>query len=142
MDKKQDRPDSLTLAGYLDGRLDQDQCERVERWLAESPDGADLLLSARRTMATPSPLPPDSLVRQAGALVDPSSEGLVAASLGRFWHLFYWPSTAALVLLSCLLGFQLAQSAMTEAGLVEPVVIDIRSATEAVFDLGESSGPL
>lgn len=140
MNRTQDKPDSLTLASYLDGRLDAEGCKAVERWLAESPDGIDLLRSVRRTLSTPSPMAPDRLVSKAAALVPDPVESPELLTQGRFWHVFYWPSTAALVLVSCLVGFQLAQSAMTEAGLVDPAGLEIRSTAGAVFDLADLGG--
>lgn len=136
-----DKPDTLTIAAYLDGRLDDDQCEGVERWLAASPEGVDLLLSARRALATPSPLAPDSLLQQAADLVQTAPESRPRVAQGQPWHMFYWPSAAALVLLSCLLGFQLAQFAVTGAAVTEAAT-DIHLTAEAVFDLGASSGGL
>ena len=97
MSTKQDRPDSLTLAGYIDGRLDEAARKEVERWLADSPDGIDLLRSVRRSLSTPAPMAPDSLVRNAAALVPEAAAVPAVVAHVRFWNLFYWPSTAALV---------------------------------------------
>ena len=46
-----DAPDSMTLAAYLDGTLDQAARERVEAWMAASPEALDLMISARSAQA-------------------------------------------------------------------------------------------
>ena len=130
----QDRPDDLTLAAYLEGGLDEAGREAVERWLAASPEAVDLLRACREALDTPSFPAPQSLVESAGALVGETGNG---AAEPQFWRDAYWPSAAALVLVSCLFGFELAHTAASEAGR------DFRLAAEAaVIDLDLTGGSL
>ncbi len=62
-------PDSLTLAAYLDGTLDEAALERVEAWMTASPEALDLMISARSAQAAVPEAAPDGLMSRAQGLV-------------------------------------------------------------------------
>ncbi len=64
-----DAPESVTLAAYLDGTLDEAALERVEAWMAASPEALDLMIAARSAQAAAPEAAPDGLLSRAQGLV-------------------------------------------------------------------------
>lgn len=111
-------PDSLALAAYLDGRLDEAARDRVEAWLAADPDRLEILLGTQDALAAGSDPAPEALVARAKGLVAAAPTTAREAN-GAVWPRLYWPSAAAAVVLACVLGFQLGQSREAETALAE-----------------------
>ena len=74
-----DAVDSLDLAAYLDGRLDDESRARIEARLAASPEAIELLIASREALDAGSLAAPESLVRRASALAG------AAESVGGGW---------------------------------------------------------
>jgi len=62
-------PDDVTIAAYLEGRLDSTAAARIEAWLTASEAGLDLVAAARTSLAAPVKEAPDRAVQRAQALV-------------------------------------------------------------------------
>ena len=61
----------LDLAGYADGRLDPDDRERIEEWLAAEPALVGDIAAARLASATaPPPAALEPIIARASALID------------------------------------------------------------------------
>ena len=129
-------PDELTIAAYLEGRLDDEERAAVERWMADSPEAVELVAACRDALDGPTFAVPQSFVAKISGLTEaPEASG--GAAQPPFWRDAYWPSAAALVLLSCLLGVQLARTAATEA-----LAADQPPVAEAVIEFDMAGGPL
>jgi len=129
-------PDTVTLAGYLDGTLEAPARARVETWMAASADGLDLIVSARRaegeTVAVPA-----RIVRRAQDLVRGRR---LAAADGRGWsgvrliaaargvlRPVAWGGVVAAVLLASVSGFELGRSGAAHlAALDATLAQDVR----------------
>ena len=62
-------PDTLMLAAYLDGTLDEAGRVAVEAWMAASPEALDLMIAARAELAETPGSAPESLISRAQGLV-------------------------------------------------------------------------
>lgn len=111
-------PDPLLLAGYLDGALEPAVRERVEAWLAGSPEALDLALAARAALTErANPPAPEALVARAQGLVRAPRVGAATGSLGErllaqladVLRPAVWAGAAALLLLTALGGFELGR---------------------------------
>jgi hypothetical protein len=105
-------PDALTLAAYVEARLDPHAAEAVEAWLSDNPLAFQDILAVRRAAAEPPPEVPAAVVARAMALVDAGDArvvrfGRLAAPM-RSWHsAIGWGAVAASMLLTSLVGFAL-----------------------------------
>lgn len=125
-------PDPLNLAAYLDGTLDDAARERVEAWMATSPEALDLVI-ALRAAGAPEAVPESLLARAQGLVRErprPARAGLGAWLDGLFsfqmaaWRPVAWAGvTAALVLVSTG-GFELGRLGALRAAEVETVSAD------------------
>src|SRR5436309_4903852 len=107
----------LDLAGFAEGRLDEDDRERVAEWLARDPDAAaDIAAAQALAAAMPAETAPEHIVERAAALVAGSnatgsdnvvpfrpkpSQGLRLGGVAR------WGSLAAAIAVASWLGFTL-----------------------------------
>ena len=142
-----DRPDSLTLAAYLDGTLSEAERERLESHLAHAPDDLELVLAARDALTDGAGPAPDPLVARACALVPEAASpagnilsGLAQSAAGPlrtggwFWRPAAWSGAATAVILACAIGFQLGQS-----GYASALSVERSQAWEVVGVLGQST---
>lgn len=136
-------PGPLVLAAYLDGALDEAERAQVEAWMAGSPDALDLAMAARDALvAGPAP-PPESLIARASGLVRARESTGAGTSGGRsswFAELFSpaawmrpagWASSAAAILIACLIGFELGRAGSAQYGAG-----DIQLTEETGFEIG------
>jgi anti-sigma factor RsiW len=131
--------DSLRLAAYLDGTLEERERAELEAWLAAHPEALEVLLASREALAEAVGPAPDSLVRRACALVPERRAplaglwrglgDLAAASAWRGQALV-WSGVTAAVVLACLTGFRLGESGYHSAATVEKL---LARETAAVF---------
>jgi hypothetical protein len=104
-------PDSLLLAAWADGRLDEAQAEPVDAWLADHPDALADLLAVQQTAVAP-----EALIERACALV-PLLPGNViplrrAAPRAPLWlSAVRWGGLAASLVATSLIGFALGNNA-------------------------------
>ena len=131
--------DRLALAAYLDGRLDAAERAQVEAWLAGQPEQLELLLASQAALADSGGPAPDTLVRQACALIPGrrgAPGGLARATAGLFaprMRILAWSGTLAAMVFACLLGFRLGESGYHGAVTVEKLL-----AREAGSVLGQA----
>jgi len=90
-------PDPLTLAAWIDGRLDEPEGDAVEAWLAVDPHRLELALAAADARGLVAPWPRRAQARAAG-LIAPARPPLRVLA-----------ATAAAVLLVALGGFELGR---------------------------------
>ena len=111
-------PDPLILAAYLDGALDQAERERVEAWMAASPEALDLIAAAREALGQEPGATPESLISRAQGLVRaPVREpaGLLAWLRGltgfevQAWRPIAWAGVTAVLLVASAGGFELGR---------------------------------
>ncbi len=133
----EETPDELTIAAYLEGGLEDEERAAIERWLAASPEAVELVAACREVLDSPTIPAPQSFVAKLTDLPE-AQAALDGAAAPPFWRDAYWPSAAALVLLSCLLGVQLAQTVTTEAIAGDPPPMT----AEVVIDLDMTGGHL
>ena len=107
----------LDLAGFVDGRLDAEDRERIAELLARDPVLSADIAAARALAAGAVPAASDTVVKRAAALVDAAPLGQVmlfpprsraAANLQRFAQ---WGSLAAAIVMAGWLGFALGADA-------------------------------
>lgn len=131
----------LALAAYLDGRLDEAERAQVEAWLAGRPEQLELLLASQAALAESGGPAPDSLVRQACALVPDRTRPFAGLSLAGLFaprlRLLAWSGTLAAMVLACVIGFQLGESGYHGAVTVEKLL-----AREAGSVLGQGGDEL
>jgi len=107
----------LDLAGYVGGRLDPDDRERVAEWLAGDPVAADDVAAARALTAVGErpEAAPEPVIARACALVDGSAEQgdtVIPFPLGRrdrprLRNMASWGSLVAAMAVASWLGFTL-----------------------------------
>jgi anti-sigma factor RsiW len=117
----------LDLAGFVDGRLDDDERERIAALIANDPLAAADAEAARTLTAAAMPAASDAIVLRAIALVDPeraSGEVLVFPQRlprPRLWPAAAsWSSLAAAIALACWLGFDLGRDLPGLASFTHP----------------------
>ena len=116
-------PDMLTLAAYLDGRLDEAAAEPVEAALATDPALLEALLELRRPLTPENPSP--ALIAHAQAVVENGQAPVVVPFRGRAhragpigaWAA--WGAVAASLVVVSLVGFDLG--IRTEQAISGPV---------------------
>jgi anti-sigma factor RsiW len=109
----------LILAAYLDGNLDEAGREAVEAWMVASPEGLELMISARADLGqAPGPAPEDLISRAQGLVRNPVREsagfGVWLRGLIGFepevWRPLAWAGvTAALLVMVSAGGFELGR---------------------------------
>jgi anti-sigma factor RsiW len=104
----------LDLAGFVDGRLDEDEHERVAALIAGDPTAAADAAAARVLLTAPIPEVGGEVVARAAALVDPAQSGGQILAFPqrrpqpRLWPAAAsWSSLAAAIAFACWLGFDL-----------------------------------
>lgn len=143
----------LDLAGFADGRLDAEECERVGELLARDPAIAADVAAARALAAELLPALPDGVFERVSGLVGAGDlpRGQVVAFPRRRWRapnlqgLARWGSLAAAIVVAGWLGFALGSDtsiALTRAGpqsedgflreLLDPSTGFLRDLTEGV----------
>ena len=111
----------LLMAGYLDGRLEPAEVERVEAWLARDPAALDVMLSSRIDLSdqeADSVAVPESLLSRAQGAVRPAPASdheigvgsWIGGLFGRFGGVLQPVGVAAALLLAVLAGAEMAQS--------------------------------
>jgi len=108
----------LDLAGFAEGRLDPDECERVAALLAADPRAASDVEVAR-ALAGLSVAAPEAVVARACAILGagPAPDGRVIRLPLRRWHsppwqaVARWSSLAAAVAVAGWLGFAMGSDA-------------------------------
>ncbi len=138
-------PDPLILAAYLDGTLDETAQERVEAWLATSPEALDLVIAVREAEA-PEAVPESLLARAQGLVRErprPARAGLGAWLDGLFsfqmaaWRPVAWAGVTAVMLVVSTGGFELGRQ-----GALHMVAFDIAAADDLDFGLSDSAEEL
>jgi hypothetical protein len=110
-------PDTMVLAAWADGRLDEAQAEPVEAWLADHPDAlADLLAAQRLALSAPSASAAEALIERACALVPSLPDNVVAlrrsGTRAPLWlSAIRWGGLAASLVVTSLVGFELGNDA-------------------------------
>ncbi len=142
-----DAPDSLTLAAYLDGTLDEAALERVEAWMAASPAALDLVISARSAQAAAPEAAPDGLMSRAQGLVRARQRapraglgawlsGLIAFQV-EAWRPVAWAGVTAALLVVSTGGFQLGR-----LGALHLAPVQTAASDDLGFGLGDPADEL
>jgi anti-sigma factor RsiW len=129
-------PDSLSLAAYAEGRLDEAQAEAVEAWLAISPEALNDVIAARAVNQRPPRLVYEHVLSQACDLVHGSSaEDAAAAKILPFrrrlpqWRTaLAWSSIAASLLCASMVGFSMGSDAYANLSGTQAAAVDTTSA--------------
>jgi anti-sigma factor RsiW len=123
----------LALAGFVDGRLDDDERERVAALLAGDPLAAADAAAARVLLSATMPAASDAIVARATALADPARSGGEILAFPqrqprpqpqpqpRAWPAAArWTSLAAAIAGACWLGFDLGSGLPGLASITHP----------------------
>lgn len=112
--------EAALLAAYIEGTLDPQTEDAVERWLAGDAAAGETVVAARQVSAEPAGPVPDTVVARAQGLVRagrPAAEadkgpGWLAQIFGALPSLWQPAGlvTATALVVACLAGFQLGQS--------------------------------
>ncbi len=138
-------PDPLTLAAYLDGTLDAAAQERVEAWMAASPDALDRVMALREAGA-PEAVPKSLLVRAQGLVRERPrpARAVLGAWLGSLfsfqmaaWRPVAWAGVTAVLLVVSTGGFELGRQ-----GALQMVALDIASTDDLDFGLSDPAEEL
>ncbi len=150
-------PDSLLIAAYVDGTLDPPARDRVETWMAGSPDALDLVLAARAAHAgAPPAVPPAAplqLLARARGLVRPPA---VADTAGRRtlgdWFAGLappsiaqpgvWAATAAAMVFAAVFSFELGRETTVKLAATRADTLIVAAADDDGLGFGPSSGDL
>ncbi|MFQ6017333.1 MAG: hypothetical protein ACE5KF_03990 [Kiloniellaceae bacterium] len=127
-------PGALTLAAYLDDRLEAPARARVEAWMAGSTDALDLVIAAwEARAAAPAPVSggllgrAEGLVRQPPAAARPAIAARLAESLAAPAALARpagWAGIAAAVLLASVIGFELGRTGSVEMAALDELLAE------------------
>ena len=125
-------PDPMTLAAYLDGRLEGSEREALEARLAADEGLLDELLALRDL--EPSD-PPTNLILRAQGLVREAPRPAAAAPR-RAWFAgllqpLGWAGTAAALALVCALSFELGREGWSAASNLEALTAAVETPFEA-----------
>jgi anti-sigma factor RsiW len=117
----------LDLAGFVDGRLDDDERERVFALIGSDPLAAADAEAARTLITAAIPAASGAVVSRAAALVDPErASGEILAFPQRLPRPRLWPaaaswsSLAAAIAFACWLGFDLGRDLPGLASFTRP----------------------
>ena len=119
-----EEPGPVTLAAFLDDRLEPADRARVEAWMAAAPEGLDLVVAARSAEQAGSAPAPESVVARARAL-RPELTGQWLSVAGWLNRVFAPLRIAAVcgavaaVILAAVAGFELGR-----AGYVHMAALD------------------
>ncbi len=147
-------PDTLVLAAYLDGALNETERADIEAWMAASPEAQDLMIAVREAlieetpMAAPAAAPvaaPASLVSRAQGLVrapvrEPTGLGVwLRGTIGfepEAWRPLAWAGVAAALLVVSAGGFELGRLGTERLVLVQSAALvdDLEFALELGLD--------
>jgi anti-sigma factor RsiW len=120
----------LDLAGFAEGRLDEDEAERMAAALARDPDGAADVAAAQALAATDPPLALiDRVIDRALPLAAPAAERRVvpfalAARRRRLPQVAQWASLAAAIVLASWLGFSMGNDFSRDYSQTAPGISD------------------
>ncbi len=140
-------PDSMTLAAYLDGTLDEAALARVEAWMAASPEALERVISARSAQAAVPEAAPDGLMSRAQGLVRAPPRA-ARAGLGAWlsgliglqvaaWRPVAWAGVTAALLVVSTGGFELGRLGALHLAPVQTAAVD-----DLGFGLGDSADEL
>jgi hypothetical protein len=119
----------LDLAGFVDGRLDHDERERVTALIAADPPAAADAVAARVLLGATLPAASDAIIARAVALIDPTeTRGEIlsfprppSSPPPRAWPAAArWTSLAAAIAFACWLGFDLGSGLPGLASIAHP----------------------
>jgi len=139
-------PDPLLIAAYVDGKLDPQARDRVEAWMAGSPDALDLVIAARAAHAgAPPAAPPAELLTRARGLVRPAAVHIGAKRTIGDWFADMtrpgvWAATAAAMLFAAVISFELGREATVNLAATE--VLSVASADDDGLGFDPSAGDL
>ncbi len=110
-------PHEMEIAAYLDGRLEGQELERVEAWMASSEAALKLVMAARESLASDPGRAPESVIRSATALLGgPAEEDrrgwlerLGSAVIAPAWRPAVTAIAAVIFLLVCAGSFELGR---------------------------------
>ena len=111
-------PDTLDLAAYLDGALDEAGCAAVEAWMAATPEALELMIAARAELGQAPGAAPESLISRARGLVrapvrKSAGPGAWLRGLIGFepeaWRPLAWAGVTAALLVVSAGGFELGR---------------------------------
>lgn len=134
----------LLLAAYLDGRLDEGELARVERWLAADAAALETLIAARAGLGTEA-VAPAGLVPRAQSLVGERRPLAAEAGVGALTWLRAWLSPglplwqpvglALAVLLASVGGFEFGQGSMLsrQPATLHGGVFDLAPPSDGLF---------
>ncbi len=116
-------PDALELAGYVDGRLEEDARETVEAHLAECEQCLQAVADTRTLAVVAAPA---TMIERGRALVGPaeaSQRGLrVLARIGRA---VAWPMAAAASVAVCVAGYRVGAGVAAAVRPGDPVLAEM-----------------
>lgn len=122
----------LDLAGFVDGRLDNGERERVAALIAADPTAAADAAAARVLIAATLPTVSNEIVARAAALADPAQPTLAGGEILAFprrlppprlraWtDAARWSGLAAAIAVACWLGFDLGGDLPGIASITRP----------------------
>ena len=145
-------PESLMLAAYLDGTLDEAALERVEAWMAASPEALEMVISARSAQAAAPEAAapeaaPDGLMSRAQGLVRARPRA-ARAGLGAWlrgligfqveaWRPVAWAGVTAALLMVSTGGFELGR-----LGALSLAPVQTAASDDLGFGLGDPADEL
>ncbi len=138
-------PESLTLAAYLDGTLDEAARERVEAWMAASPEALEMVISARSAPAAAPEAAPDGLLSRAQGLVRARAaraglgawlSGLIGFQV-EAWRPIAWAGVTAALLVISTGGFELGR-----LGALSMAPVQTAASDDLGFGLGDPADEL
>ncbi len=140
-------PDSMTLAAYLDGTLDEAALARVEAWMAASPEALERVISARSAQAAAPEAAPDGLTSRAQGLVRARPRA-ARAGLGAWlsgligfqveaWRPVAWAGVTAALLVVSTGGFELGRQ-----GALHLVPVQTAAGDDLGFGLSDPADEL
>lgn len=141
-----EEPEALTVAAYLEGRLDEAGAAAVETWMAAEPEALKSVLTARAVLAeTPGAVPEDMVRRAQGAVRGRPRPGLAwlgalaegLGGLGGLTRPAAWAGAAAALLLASVSGFELGRT-----GVEYMVSLDAAVAQDVRLVMGPSGQSL
>jgi anti-sigma factor RsiW len=138
-------PDPMLIAAYMDGSVDPEVRDRVEAWLAGSPDALSLVLAARAAQAaTPPAAPPELLARARGlvrpAAVEAGRERTLAGWFAGLARPSVWAASAAVMLFAAVVSFELGREATVNLTAAQSLTVAM--AEDDVLDFDPSAGDL
>ncbi|MHA1600532.1 MAG: hypothetical protein ACTSW2_06880, partial [Alphaproteobacteria bacterium] len=131
---------------YVDGALDPQARDRVEVWMAGSPDALDLVIAARAAHADAPPAAPAGLLSRARGLVrveavaDTGWRQTIADWFAGIARPSVWAATTAAMLLAAVVSFELGREATID--LAASQTLTVASAEDDGLGFDPSAGDL